>query len=288
MDSKKKFQELTIRDNFMFAAVMMQEDNCKHFLEMVLDIEIREVKLSYEKCLIYNPEYKGVRLDVYAADEKSTRYDIEMQIAAQHLGKRARYYHSQMDMDILESGHEYSELPATYVIFICDFDPFGEGKYCYTFENRCLQDFSLDMGDNSRSIFLSTKGRNADCIPAGLKAFLDFVRQDTPGNNVETDDVYVKVLQKTIRSVKASKELERSFMTLDEIRQMGKNEGIAEGMLCARREAVLELLQEVGEVPDALHARIMSEADVDVLKSMLKIVRTAASIEAFEKSVVNL
>ena len=78
MDSKKKFQELTIRDNFMFAAVMMQDDNCKHFLEMLLCIEIREVKLSYEKCIIYNPEYKGVRLDVYATDENNTRYDIEM------------------------------------------------------------------------------------------------------------------------------------------------------------------------------------------------------------------
>ena len=128
MDSKKKFQELTIRDNFMFAAVMMQDDNCKHFLEMLLGIEIREVKLSYEKCIIYNPEYKGVRLDVYAADEKNTRYDIEMQIASQQLGKRARYYHSQMDMELLETGHEYKELPKTYVIFVCDFDPFELGE----------------------------------------------------------------------------------------------------------------------------------------------------------------
>lgn len=261
MDSKKKFQELTIRDNFMFAAVMMQEDNCKHFLEMLLDIEIREVKLSYEKCLIYNPEYKGVRLDVYAADEKNTRYDIEMQIAAQHLGKRVRYYHSQMDMDILESGHDYSELPATYVIFICDFDPFGEGKYCYTFENRCLQDFSLDMGDNSRSIFLSTKGKN-----------------------VETDDVYVKILQKTIRSVKASKELERSFMTLDEIRQMGKDEGKLE----AKREIILRFSQKLGEISESLNARIMSVTDSDMLDAILDLVLSANSMKEFEEKISNL
>ena len=38
MDSKKKFQNLTIRDNFMFAAVMMEGDNCKHFLEMLLHL----------------------------------------------------------------------------------------------------------------------------------------------------------------------------------------------------------------------------------------------------------
>ena len=45
------------------------------------------------------------------------------------LGKRSRYYQSQMDMEMLLSGSEYEELPNTYVIFICDFDPFGEEKY---------------------------------------------------------------------------------------------------------------------------------------------------------------
>lgn len=170
MDSKKKFQNLTIRDNFMFAAVMMEGDNCKNLLEMLLGISIREVRVSYEKSLIYNPEYKGVRLDVYAADENNTWYDIEMQIAKQHLGRRARYYHSQMDMDLLEAGHEYQKLPETYVIFICDFAPFGLEKYCYTFESRCLQEFSLGMGDFSRSIFLSTAGKDAQNIPRSIKS----------------------------------------------------------------------------------------------------------------------
>ena len=84
MKNTKKFQDLTIRDNFMFAAVMMQEDNCKRFLEMLLGIDIKEVVVSHEKSLIYNPDYKGVRLDVYANDENNTRYDIEMQVAENH------------------------------------------------------------------------------------------------------------------------------------------------------------------------------------------------------------
>ena len=224
MSNKRRFQDLTIRDNFIFAAVMMQEDNCKRLLEMLLGIEIREVVISYEKSLIYNPECKGVRLDVYANDEKNTRYDIEMQVAKQKLGKRARYYHSQMDMDALGSGHEYNELPGAYVIFICDFDPFGEEKYCYTFENRCLQDFSLDMGDECRSIFLSTVGKDEESIPKELKAFLKFVKEDTPENNTGTDDAYVRKLQETIRSVKENRELESSFMTWEDIRQESKAE----------------------------------------------------------------
>jgi len=201
-------------------------------------------------------------------------------VAKQKLGKRARYYHSQMDMDVLECGHEYSELPTAYVIFICDFDPFGEGKYCYTFENRCLQDFSLDMGDESRSIFLSTAGKDDESIPKQLKAFLKFVKEDTPENNTGTDDAYVKKLQDTIRSVKENREMERSFMTWEDIRRESKAEG--------KQEDVLELLEELGKVSDVLQDRIMSEGRLDVLKLMLKAASKASSIEEFEKQISNL
>ena len=211
--SNKKFQDLTIQNGFMFAAVMMQDDNSKKFLEMLLQVPIKEVIVSYEKSLIYNPECKGVRLDVYVCDENNTRYDIELQVAQQELGKRTRYYHSQMDMDLLESGHEYKELPMSYVIFVCDFDPFKKGKYCYTFENRCLEDFSLEMGDGSRSIFLSTDGKNTDKTSKELQAFLEFIKNDNLENNTKTDDEYVKGLQQTIRRIKKNRELERSFMT---------------------------------------------------------------------------
>ena len=134
--TRRTLQDLTIRDNFMFAAVMMQEDNCKRLLEMVLGIEIDRVEVSYEKSIIYNPECKGVRLDVYAKNADNTRYDVEMQVSGSDLGKRIRYYHSQMDMELLLSGQPYEELPAAYVIFVCNFDPFDRKKYCYTFENR--------------------------------------------------------------------------------------------------------------------------------------------------------
>ena len=169
MSNKKKLKDLTIRDNFMFAAVMMQGDNCKQFLEMLLGIEIERIEISYEKSIIYNPECKGVRLDVYAKDENNTCYDIEMQVETEHLGKRTRYYHSHMDMELLGSGSDYELLPGSYVIFICDFDPFGDEKYCYTFENRCLENSELGLGDESRSIFLSTKGKNSTDIPKELE-----------------------------------------------------------------------------------------------------------------------
>lgn len=48
--------------------------------------------------MIYHPEYKGVRLDIYAKNEIHTHYNVEMQaVRKEALGKRFRYYTSQMD-----------------------------------------------------------------------------------------------------------------------------------------------------------------------------------------------
>ena len=316
MSKIRNFKELTIRDNFMFAAVMMQEDNCKKFLEMLLEIQIQKIEISYEKCLIFNPDCKGVRLDVYANDENNTRYDIEMQVVEQELGKRIRYYHSQMDMDILERGRRYKELPATYVIFICDFDPFKRGKYCYTFENRCIEELALKLGDESISIVLSTEGENVNCIPKELRSFLEFVKEDNSENNSETEDAYVQQLQKSIRSVKKNRSLERDFMAWidirdeirDEIREEVKDEVREEVKdevreevkdevreevkdevrLSSKREIVMDFLNELGQVPKVLENAVMSEDRVDVLKIMAKAAATAKTFSDFEKGISNL
>ena len=80
MRRKHRLKELTIKDNFMFGAVMMDENNCRGLLERVLEIPIDRVEVSREKSIVYHPEYKGVRLDVYAKDECQSHYNVEMQV----------------------------------------------------------------------------------------------------------------------------------------------------------------------------------------------------------------
>lgn len=55
MGRKKQLKELTIKDNFMFGAVMMDEGNCKGLLERVLQIPIDRVEISKEKSIVYHP-----------------------------------------------------------------------------------------------------------------------------------------------------------------------------------------------------------------------------------------
>ena len=85
----KPLRELTIKDNFMFGAVMSDEENCRRLLELILQFPIHRVEVSKEKSLLYHPEYRGVRLDIYAEDADRTHYNVEMQaIREAALGKR--------------------------------------------------------------------------------------------------------------------------------------------------------------------------------------------------------
>ena len=89
-----------------------------------------------------------MRLDVYAKDGNNTLYNVEMQaVKEEALEKRSRYYHSQLDMELLASGEDYENLPQVFVIFICDFDPFGKRKYRYWFQNCCMEDETLQLQD---------------------------------------------------------------------------------------------------------------------------------------------
>ena len=319
--TRKTLQDLTIRDNFLFAAVMQQGDNCKHFLEMLLNIPLERIEIQYEKTVIFNPEYKGIRMDVYAKDENSTCYNIEMQVLWDELPKRSRYYHSQMDMELLGSGEDYENLPQSYVIFICNFDPFKKKRYLYSFENICIEDNQLKLQDGNRTIFLSTKGENNSDIPISLLNFLTFIRESQPGETKDYHDSYVAQLQSSIKQVKRNKELGSRFMLLelmlrDEYRKgkaeglvegrsegraegliEGRSEGRAEGLIEGRSEGKIEgkieglveiifdNIQGMGAVPDELRIFISGETDIDTLKSFLREASKASSISEFMENI---
>ena len=286
MKRKKQLKELTLKDNFMFGAVMMEEENCKRFLELALGFPIERVEVSKEKSIVYHPEYKGVRLDVYAKNEHNTRYNVEMQVAKKaELGERVRYYHGQIDMELLLSGSDYTELPEVYVIFICDFDPFGKKKYRYTFTKQCEEEPGAQLQEGCKSIFLSTRGENDREVPGELVSFLNFVKADLSESETDFEDDFVEKLQNTIRRIKSNREMEERFMIFEEMlrdeRAEGKAEGIAEGKAEAVLEMLLELMDDLGEIPDELRNRITSEKDLETLKKWLRLAARSESLDEF-------
>ncbi len=274
MSKIKPLEELTMKDNFMFGAVMCDEEICRNFLEMVLGFPIGQVTVCKEKSMVYHPEYKSIRLDVVARDENNTHYNVEMQVQKERdFPKRNRYYHSMLDGELLEKGCPYSALPDTYVIFVCDFDPFGKGKYCYTFENCCLEEHSLKLQDGSVSIFLSTKGKNDTEVSQKLVKFLKYVGSAADKCNRDFEDSYVAKLQRSIRRIKADREIGGRYMIFREMMAAQRAEGYAESLLL--------VLESFGEVSEELRNEIMSQSDSEVLKCWLKLAVQEKNVESF-------
>ena len=223
---RKKLQDLTIKDAFMFAAVMSDTEQCRHLLELVLEMSILEVDVITEKSISYHPEYHGVRLDVLAEEAGTKRrFNVEMQVKTEHaLAKRSRYYHAQMDMDALLTGETYDKLPDTYVIFICDFAPFAKRLYRYTVQNR-IQETGEMLNDGSHTIILSTKGENESEVSEELVNFLKYVGQEAD----ETDDDYIKKILEQIKRIKQNRDWEGKYMLLEEMMRDERMEGRQEG-----------------------------------------------------------
>ena len=166
----KKFEELTISDDFMFCVVMQNSRFCKKFLETILGVKIARIEYpDAQKTINITPDAKSVRLDVYLEDDQDTVYDIEMQNAPKpNLPKRMRYYQGMMDLNLLNKGEDYTELKKSYVIFVCTFDPFMQGRHIYTFENLCKEDTNLALGDDTKKVILNTLKINISMCLIGV------------------------------------------------------------------------------------------------------------------------
>ena len=196
------------------------------------------------------------------------------------LGKRSRYYQSQMDMELLLSGEDYSELPDTYVIFICDFDPFEEGKYRYTFKMTCKESVQTNLEDGRTIVFLNTHGKNESEVPKELVTFLKFVKADLAGSEEAFDDSYVEQLQNFIRKIKGSREMEERFMIFEEMLKEEREEGREEGR-SVLKETLLLCLQSFGDVPDEVLEQIQTQQDMEVLKNWMQTAFQSKTLEEF-------
>ena len=247
--TRRTLKDQTIKDSFMFEAVMTDGDNCKELLEMVLGRRLTEISVSKEHSIDNNPDYKASRLDIFASDEEGTRYNIEMQVATEHTELRSRYYHSQMDMDILLAGTDYEYLPESYVIFICDYDPLGYNKYIYTMNTHCEELPELKYRDGVHTIFLSTKGNNTTEVPEEIIKFLRYVSAGLKESEQDFGSDFVTKLQRSVKWIKRSRSKEREYMVLDEIKKKERREGLEEGIEIGKENTlngiVLQLLQKM-------------------------------------------
>ena len=266
MMSETKFEDLTIQSNFMFKHVMGNKGLCQRFISNVMKCDVVDLEyIETEKELEPYFDSKCVRLDVIVVDRNNNRYNLEMQVRnvigketkLPLLPKRARYYQSVMDMDMLQKGQTYDKLSPLVLVFVCAFDLFKEGRYVYTFKSRCLENLDLELANYVTTMFLNANGVAGDVTPQMVN-FLEYVKTQVP------NDAYTRELEAEVARLKLDKEVRRKYMVLQaELRDTeivafeageakghaaGLAEGLAEGEAKGEakksRETALEMLKD--------------------------------------------
>ena len=232
---EKRWEKAGLSDDYVFCKVMLKPDLCKRMLELILNVDISRIEyVEEQKTIDIKKDSRGIRLDIYVRDGEETVYNVEIQTRnTRELSKRSRYYQALIDLQLLRKGVHYKALNRSFFIFICTFDVFKTGRHIYTFENICKEDSAILLGDETTKIFLNAQGTMNDVGPE-LKAFLDFVAGE------KSEDPFVRQLDEEIRHIKTNEEWRREYMTIQELNQEMRDEGIEIGRAEGRKEGRAE------------------------------------------------
>ena len=281
MENLKSFDELTFLDNFMFQCVLRNPRLCKHLIEKILQISVKELHYQeFEKTINLGLASKGIRLDVYVKDDQGRVYDIEMQCTQfpqKGLAKRSRFYQSMIDMELLEKGEKYENLNASYIIFICTFDPFGRNLPMYTFTHCCEEENTIKLKDGETRLFLNSKGSENARDPE-IASFLRYV----DGKAAEGE--FVRSLDQEVQFVKSLEKVRREYMILsDEIRRRqeeaaaeaakeamakGMAQGMAKGIAKGQAVFVKRMLARGKSIQEIAEALGLSVDEIRILAKM--------------------
>ena len=288
----KTLQELNLTDDFLFDVATEELENCKTIIELTTGLRLKSLKWKSGQKVIHNlPGKRGVRLDFIAESEDGRIFDVEMQNRNEgNIPKRTRFYQALIDAPILKSGERgFDKMNPLYIIIICNYDPYGKKKYCYTFDNQCKEVPGLRLGDEVTKLLLSTKGENKEEVSKELVDFLHYVTESNENGLPDECDERLKRLHESIREIKASADMEVEYMKMEERERIIRDEGVEFGkqlgIINGKIEAVLELLEDKGEVPEKVKTEIFAETDLEVLKKWLRLAAKSETIEEFCKEI---
>ena len=209
MQEFKKWEDLTITDDFMFCKVMSDPDICKELLEILLHIKIERLEFQEpQKSFKLTSESRGIRLDVYVKDSNRV-FDIELQTTNErNLELRTRYYQGVMDISELEKGEFFSNMKESYIIFICMFDPFGADMPIYTVKQTFKENEKLIFDDKTHKIFYNVNAFEKLSNDVETKAFLEYLCKH------QSTTKFTQSLETAVYRNKNNQNWRQNYMTL--------------------------------------------------------------------------
>ena len=217
----KRFEDLTLQDDFMFCKVMQNPDLCKRLIEMILSDTIGKFTyISIQHNLKNYEQAKSVRFDVLVQTENGKFYDVEMQVSNEkNIPKRMRFYQAAIDISFLDKGNSYNNLNDCFIIFICTFDAIGKNKPVYTFENICVEDKNISLQDGTKKVIINAEAFK-DTKDKELKEFLEYLKTGKPNNE------FTRRIEKMIQTVKQNEQARQEYRLISTFEMDAIEKGI--------------------------------------------------------------
>ena len=220
---------------------------------------------------------------------------IEIQVVHyDHWDKRQLFYLSKMYTENARRGEDYDTLPDCISIAILDFNLTEQEEYYHCYK---LRDEQGRLFSNAMTIYIveleKTLGKEKE-LDEWIRVFkakseeeLDMISSKNSGILAAIKELKTIGLTNILREeyefrLKAKRDAHarESYVRKEGI-AIGKAEGITIGKAEGKAEAILELLGELGEVPEELEEAIIKEKDSVTLSTWLKLSVKVKSIEEF-------
>ena len=203
-------------------------------LEYVLQVIMEKQDLHVIDQIIQK-DYKNLQgrsavMDCVARDSTGKQFDVEIQQDNEGASpKRARYHSGLMDMNTLNPGQDFEELPESYVIFITRDDILGYGLPIYHID-RQIKELNEAFQDEAHIIYVNSRKQN-DTELGKLMHDLHCKKADEMHSPILAKRVYeLKETQKGVELM--CHEMEKIY-----------SEGMESGELKAKKETALSLAE---------------------------------------------
>ena len=226
-------------------------------LEYVLQV-IMEKQDLYVIDQVIQKDYKNLQgrsavMDCVARDSTGKQFDVEIQQDNEGASpKRARYHSGLMDMNTLNPGQDFEELPESYVIFITRDDILGYGLPIYHID-RQIKELNEAFQDEAHIIYVNS--RKQDDTELG-KLMHDL-------HCKKADEMHSPILAKRVYELKETqKGVELMCHEMEKIYSEGMESGEKRGELKAKKETALSMAEEGMNIQKISRLVKVSEKDV--------------------------
>nr|WP_288632409.1 PD-(D/E)XK nuclease family transposase [uncultured Blautia sp.] len=222
-------------------------------LEYVLQVIMEKQDLRVIDQIIQK-DYKNLQgrsaiMDCVARDSEGKQFDVEIQQDNEGASpKRARYHSGLMDMNTLNPGQDFDELPESYVIFITRDDILGYGFPIYHID-RHVKEADDSFQDEAHIIYVNSRKQE--------DTELGRLMHDLHCKNA--DEMHSPVLAKRVHDLKYT---QKGVELMCHEREKIYSEGMESRELKAKKETALSMAEEGMDVKKIAHLVKVSEDDI--------------------------